>query len=346
MREPMRLAERWRHAGSPDRCRRTQGPRTRCGTSRCREEESSGGARRYTCCKVPSPRPVLFFSPDMLLHKTLGIEARPGHKMTDQQTSTARSPGTGTGTGAGTGTEPALASALFRAFHGARSNDDSSSSSSFSSSASESEDGIIPNALDLLLSRSVQSARPLLEPEPLEHSMLRNTTRVHRSRRSSTVSSCHAKSRADDLAGRSAEDGVPVPAGDGNGDAGEETPLLASHPASDETDTKTPRKRRAAAPTSTASRRPASGCSSCRSWPATSWPASTPPSSRPATRSSRPTLAAATAPRGCRPPSCSPRRASSRCWAACRTRWGGRRPTWRRPPSFWRPRRGAPWRAA
>ena len=49
-------------------------------------------------------------------------------------------------------------------------------------SGSDSE-AMDPNQLDLLLSRSLQSAAPFLEPEAFEHSMLRNT-RVHSRSRS------------------------------------------------------------------------------------------------------------------------------------------------------------------
>ncbi|KAK4125486.1 actin-like ATPase domain-containing protein [Parathielavia appendiculata] len=58
------------------------------------------------------------------------------------------------------------------------------------SNSSENED-IDPNKLELMLSRSVQSAAPLLEPEAIEHSMLRNTrvrSRSRSRRRASTVS--------------------------------------------------------------------------------------------------------------------------------------------------------------
>lgn len=52
-----------------------------------------------------------------------------------------------------------------------------------STSGSEDMEDMDPNQLDLLISRSVQSAAPSLEPESFAHSMLRNT-RVHSRSRS------------------------------------------------------------------------------------------------------------------------------------------------------------------
>ncbi|KAG7286989.1 hypothetical protein NEMBOFW57_006489 [Staphylotrichum longicolle] len=77
-----------------------------------------------------------------------------------------------------------------------RSEDDDASTSA---SASDSE-AMDPNQLDLLLSRSLQSAAPFLEPEAFEHSMLRNT-RVHsrsRSRRREPTLSPYRNRRRQD----------------------------------------------------------------------------------------------------------------------------------------------------
>ncbi|KAL2168223.1 hypothetical protein VTG60DRAFT_282 [Thermothelomyces hinnuleus] len=55
---------------------------------------------------------------------------------------------------------------------------------------------IDPNQLDMMLSRSVQSAAPLLEPESFQHSMLRNTRARSRSRsrsRGATASPCRGR---------------------------------------------------------------------------------------------------------------------------------------------------------
>ena len=66
-----------------------------------------------------------------------------------------------------------------------------------STPGSEDMEDMDPNQLDLLISRSVQSAAPSLEPESFAHSMLRNT-RVHsrsRSRRRDATVSPHRGTR-------------------------------------------------------------------------------------------------------------------------------------------------------
>ena len=61
------------------------------------------------------------------------------------------------------------------------------------------EDGIEPNEFDLLLSRSLSSCGPILDPEPIENSMLRgdpghhDSTNIDRLRRDSQASSYHSR---------------------------------------------------------------------------------------------------------------------------------------------------------
>jgi hypothetical protein len=85
-----------------------------------------------------------------------------------------------------------------------------------------------PNQFDLLLSRSVQSAAPFLEPESFQHSMLRNT-RVHsrsRSRRRDATLSPHRGRRHPSTPRAAAKPS------EGEAILDEETPLLS--PAAEE----------------------------------------------------------------------------------------------------------------
>jgi hypothetical protein len=87
-----------------------------------------------------------------------------------------------------------------------------------------------PNQLDLLISRSVQSGPPSLEPESFAHSMLRNT-RVHsrsRSRRRGATVSPHCRAREPSALRAGVEspkqDEIPIA-------PDEDTPLLFSQEA-------------------------------------------------------------------------------------------------------------------
>ncbi|KAL2136735.1 hypothetical protein VTI74DRAFT_1776 [Chaetomium olivicolor] len=125
--------------------------------------------------------------------------------------------------GTGSGAEPISTSSRTRLPRRRSRDDDDDDSVS-----TESED-MDPNQFDLLLSRSVQSAGPQLEPEALEHSMLRNTRvrSLSRSRpRRESAGSPYSTRRQSSIARAGIEQAEDAGAEASSTGPDEETPLL------------------------------------------------------------------------------------------------------------------------